>query len=252
MGAAPTGDLQVEGLGLTLGAHRLLDDVDLAVAPGETLAVIGPSGAGKSTLLRCLNQLQRPTSGRVLLDGRDLVADGRDRRSRVDVHRRVGLVFQGFALFPHHTARGNVELAQVRALGRGADEARARADALLERVGLADRAEHRPHELSGGEQQRVAIARALALDPQVLLLDEPTSAIDPERRREVLAVVRDVAVSGVTTVLTTHEMRFAEHAADRVAFLADGRVLEAGSATQVLRDPRHERTRRFLDAVLDA
>ncbi|MDW5595066.1 amino acid ABC transporter ATP-binding protein [Conexibacter stalactiti] len=243
--------LEVTGLSKTFGAREVLADVSFAIEPGETLAVIGPSGAGKSTLLRCINLLERPTAGRVVLDGDELTAHGRSERELAQVRRRVGMVFQSFNLFPHRSALENVVLAQVHALGRGRAEAELRGLELLARVGLSERAANRPRQLSGGEQQRVAIARALALDPALLLLDEPTSAIDPELKREVLAVVRDLVADGMTMVLTTHEMRFAEEAADRVLFMADGRIVEEGAAATVMRAPAHERTRRFLSAVRD-
>jgi len=241
--------LTVEDLGKDFGDRTVLDGVSFSVERGQTVAVIGPSGAGKSTLLRAINLLEPPTRGRVLLAGDDLTAQAHRPRQLPVVRRRVGMVFQGFNLFPHRTALENVVLAQVHALGRDRAQARERAAALLASVGLADRAGNRPSQLSGGEQQRVAIARALALDPEVLLLDEPTSAIDPELKRDVLAVVRDLARAGMTMVLSTHEMRFAEDAADRVLFLADGRLVEEGAAQDVLRRPRHERTQRFLAAV---
>jgi ABC-type polar amino acid transport system ATPase subunit len=241
--------LRIEDLHKSFGDRLVLDGVSLSVARGATVAIIGPSGAGKSTLLRCINLLEHPTAGRVILDGDDLAGHGRRERDLAVVRRRVGMVFQGFNLFPHRTALENVVLAQVHALGRPRDEAVERAHTLLDRVGLAARADNKPRSLSGGEQQRVAIARALALDPQLLLLDEPTSSIDPELKREVLAVIRDVAESGMTMILTTHEMRFAEEAADHVVFMDGGRIVEEGPAATLMVAPTHERTQRFLSAV---
>jgi len=252
--AESTPVLQVESLGMSFGTHRALVDVDLTVTAGEVVGVIGPSGSGKSTLLRCINHLERPTSGRVLIDGA-VIADAQGRepnpRELAALRRQVGMVFQSFNLFPHLTALENVMLGQVRVLGRSKEEARRRGLELLERVGIAEKAHSRPRRCSGGQQQRIAIARALALDPRLMLFDEPTSALDPELGVEVLNVMRELAAEGMTMVVVTHEMHFAEDVADRILFMADGRIVEEGEPRQLLKAPRHERTRRFLRAVLD-
>ncbi|MCW2994245.1 MAG: transporter [Conexibacter sp.] len=246
--------VQVEQLGMRFGTHDAVIGVDLEVAVGEVVAVIGPSGSGRSTMLRCINHLESPTSGRVLIDG-TAIADpgGREPgpRELAALRRQVGMVFQSFNLFPHLTAIENVMIAQVKVLGRTKAEARTRAMQLLERVGIAEKADSRPRRCSGGQQQRIAIARALALEPKLMLFDEPTSALDPELGLEVLAVMRELAKEGMTMIVVTHEMHFAEDVADRVIFMADGRIVEEGTAQQVIRHPREERTRKFLRAVLD-
>jgi len=242
------------------GSHVVLDRLDLAVPRGERLALIGPSGSGKSTILRLVMMLDRPDEGRLLVDGVDawhVVRDGR-RRPAPEAHvravrRRIGMVFQHFHLFPHLSVLRNVTEAPVQVLGLSETEARARATELLGSVGLADKLEARPSQLSGGQAQRVAIARALAMQPEVMLFDEVTSALDPELVGEVLSVLRRLArETDVTMVVVTHQMRFAAEIADRVAFLDHGRVLEQGPPSQVLERPRHERTRTFLKRVLEA
>jgi len=231
-----------------------VDGITLSVAQGEVVAVIGPSGSGKSTFLRCLNHLQPPTSGKVTIDGVSIV-DRPGQHPRANelalLRRKVGMVFQNFNLFPHLTALQNVTLAQVHALGIDKREANERALTLLATVGLADRAGHRPAQCSGGQQQRIAIARALALDPKVVLFDEPTSALDPELGAEVLTVMRDLATSGMTMIVVTHEMGFAEQVADRVVFMDKGAIIEQGAPSEVLRAARHARTKNFLAAVMN-
>lgn len=231
-----------------------LEGINLAVDKGEVVALIGPSGSGKSTFLRCINHLQAPTSGTVSIGG-VTVSDGGGRepsaKELTALRRKVGMVFQSFNLFPTLTALENIELAQVHSLGRSKAEARKRGLDLLERVGLDHRANHYPHECSGGQQQRIAIARAMALDPEVILFDEPTSALDPELGIEVLNVMKEVARAGHTMIVVTHEMHFAEDVADRVVFMADGSIVEEGPPAQVMRAPQHERTKRFLRAVLE-
>ena len=232
-----------EGLVKRYGELTVLDGVDLSVAQGEVVCVIGPSGSGKSTLLRCLNLLERPDAGRVLIDGEEITAPG----APVDALRaRVGMVFQQFNLFPHRTVRDNVMLAPVKVRRVPRAEARRAAEELLARVGLAEKAGEHPSRLSGGQQQRVAIARALAMSPEVMLFDEATSALDPELVGEVLAVMRELAEAGMTMVVVTHEMAFAREAADRVVFMDGGVVVEQGPPAQVLEAPEHERTQRFL------
>lgn len=237
----------VRHLSKSFGNLPVLRDVSLKVETGEKVALLGPSGSGKTTLLRCLNRLERPDAGEIVVDG--ILLD--DSESKVNrVRADVGMVFQRFHLFPHKTALENVALAPelVRKLSR--DEAKRRAEALLEKVGLADKRDAYPFELSGGQQQRVAIARALAMTPKVLLCDEVTSALDPELVAEVLDVLRQLAHEGMTMLLVTHEVRFAEEIADRVLFMDNGQILEEGPPTAVIRNPSHPRTREFLERVL--
>jgi len=241
-----------QNISVHFGEIRAVDDACLDVAQGEVVAVIGPSGSGKSTFLRCFNWLQPPTLGIITVDGSTFVADGKRKPSHsqlMQLRRDVGMVFQSFNLFPHLTAAENIVLAQTQVLRRSRAEARERADELLAKVGLASRADHRPHECSGGQQQRIAIARALAMDPKVMLFDEPTSALDPEVGVEVLNVMRSLANTGMTMLVVTHEMSFAEDVADRVAFMDQGRITELGTAEQVIRNPDNARTRQFLQAV---
>ena len=258
--SAPRTVIQVEGVHKSFGDLHVLKDCDLTVRSGEVAVLVGPSGSGKSTLLRCINQLEEPTAGRVLIDGEvqgyqpDPLPDGRWQKltsAQIAAQRsRIGMVFQRFHLFPHLTALGNVMEApvQVRGLPKAAAEKKARS--LLERVGLADRADHYPSELSGGQQQRVAIARALAMDPELMLFDEPTSALDPELVSEVLTVLKDLAADGMTMVVVTHEMGFAREVADQVVFMDEGRILERGTPEQVIDHPESERLQGFLASVL--
>lgn len=239
------------------GSQRVLDGVALTVRPGEVTVVLGPSGSGKSTLLRVINHLEKPEIGHVSVNG-ELIGVRRHRgrlkelseRAILTQRSRIGFVFQNFNLFPHLTVLDNVAAAPV-ATGRLTKaESRELARDLLDRVGLADRAAAYPRQLSGGQQQRVAIARALALRPGVILFDEPTSALDPELVGEVLAVIKDLAGSGTTLLVVTHEIGFAREVADRVVFMDGGRIVEQGPPEQVLDHPRHERTRDFLSKVL--
>lgn len=229
------------------GENTVLDGVSLSVGRGEMVCLIGASGSGKSTLLRCLNLLEPIDDGAIYLDGEDISEPGRDPRP---VRERIGMVFQSFNLFPHMTAAENVMLAPRRVKGRSREELRPEIDALFSRFGLADRMEHYPDQLSGGQQQRVAIVRALAMRPEVMLFDEITSALDPELVGEVLDVLRQLRVEGMTMVIATHEMGFARELADTVAFLDRGKVLEAGPPEQLFTAPREDRTRRFLSRVL--
>lgn len=246
-----------DNVGKKFGHHEVLKGVDLSVAKGDVTCLLGPSGSGKSTLLRCINHLERIDSGRLYVDG-DLVGyrqEGRilhelDDRSIARQRTKIGMVFQRFNLFPHMTALENVMEAPRRVLKEPAIEARRRATALLEQVGLADKAHHFPAQLSGGQQQRVAIARALAMKPELMLFDEPTSALDPELVGEVLKVMRELAASGMTMVVVTHEMGFAREAADQVVFLDNGVIVEQGTPSEVLGNPQHERTQSFLSRVL--
>ncbi|MFF0777802.1 amino acid ABC transporter ATP-binding protein [Streptomyces sp. NPDC003720] len=239
------------------GAHRVLNGIDLTVRPGEVTVILGPSGSGKSTLLRVINHLEKPEIGYVSING-ELIGVKRqgDRlkelseRAILTQRGRIGFVFQNFNLFPHLTVLDNVAAAPV-ATGRlGKPEARELARELLSRVGLADKTGAYPRQLSGGQQQRVAIARALALRPGVILFDEPTSALDPELVGEVLGVIRDLATSGTTLVIVTHEIGFAREIADQVVFIDSGRIIEQGPPSDVLDNPRLERTRDFLSKVL--
>jgi polar amino acid transport system ATP-binding protein len=239
--------IRAEAIHKQFGDNEVLRGVDLDVAPGEVVCVIGPSGSGKSTLLRCLNLLERPTSGKVFLGDDELTAPG----VSVDaLRRRLGMVFQQFNLFPHRTVLDNVALAPVTVLGRDKGEARADAWELLRQVGLADKAAEHPARLSGGQQQRVAIARALAMKPEAMLFDEVTSALDPELVKDVLAVMRQLAEAGMTMVVVTHEMGFAREVGDRVVFMDEGVIVEEGIPAEVLGAPKAERTRRFLSRVL--
>ena len=242
----------LEGLSKHFGAHRVLENIDLDVAQGEVLAIIGPSGSGKSTLLRCINYLEKPDGGMITVGKLKLDATQEPRKAQLrELRNTVGMVFQSFNLFPHMSVLRNVSLPQERVLGRSRAEAEERALQLLERVGLADKATQYPDRCSGGQQQRIAIARSLALDPQVMLFDEPTSALDPELGLEVLAVMRELAESGMTMLVVTHEMGFAENVSDTVMIMADGRIIEKGPSKEVMRNPQEERTKRFLRAVHD-
>jgi polar amino acid transport system ATP-binding protein len=240
--------LRLEGVEKSFGALHVLRGIDLAVAKGEVVCVLGPSGSGKSTLLRCINLLEPPNAGRILLEGKEITGEG--GRGDIDyVRRRVGLVFQQFNLFPHKKAIENVSLAQRTVLERDEKEAREKSAALLERVGLGDKLEEYPERLSGGQQQRVAIARALAMDPRVMLFDEVTSALDPELIKEVLDVMRELADEGMTMIVVTHEMGFARDVGDRVVFMDEGVIVEQGRPRDVIDKPKQERTRRFLGLV---
>ncbi|GAA4992978.1 amino acid ABC transporter ATP-binding protein [Pseudonocardia tropica] len=241
--------LEVAGLVKTYGERVVLRGIDLTVAEHEVVTLIGASGSGKSTLLRCVDLLEDIDDGRILLDGTD-VSD--PRADDAAARRRMGVVFQSYNLFPHMTALQNVALAPRVVHGVPADDADGRARALLDRVGLDGFAGAYPERLSGGQQQRVAIARALAVQPRLLLLDEITSALDPELVGEVLEIVRELARDGVTILMATHEMGFARQVADRVCFLDEGVVLESGPPEQVLGDPVEERTRRFLARIIAA
>jgi polar amino acid transport system ATP-binding protein len=234
------------------GALTVFEKIDLEVKTGEVLAIIGPSGSGKSTLLRCINYLEQPNEGILRVGPVTLNASQPVSRAELSaLRRRVGMVFQSFNLFPHMTVLRNVSLAQERVLGRSREEADERSIKLLKRVGLEDKASQYPSRCSGGQQQRIAIARALALDPEVMLFDEPTSALDPELGLEVLSVMRELADSGMTMVVVTHEMGFAENVSDTVMIMADGQIVEKGPSKDVMRNPQMERTQRFLRAVHD-
>jgi polar amino acid transport system ATP-binding protein len=240
--------LRIERLTKSFGKHVVLRDVDLAVGKHEVIALIGASGSGKSTLLRCVNLLESIDAGRIVLDGVDITTAG-DVNA---VRRRIGIVFQSFNLFPHMSVLRNVTLAPHDVLRLSRKEADAQAIALLSRFGLADKVHDYPDRLSGGQQQRVAIVRALAMQPELILFDEVTSALDPELVGEVLDVIRELAAGGMTMVLATHEMSFARDIANRVCFLDEGRILEQGPPDEIFTSPREPRTREFLERVIAA
>ena len=235
--------VSIQHLGKTFGETQVLRDVNIDIQKGEVVVVLGPSGSGKSTMLRCVNLLEKPTSGHIYIEGQEITAP----HTNVDkLREHVGMVFQQFNLFPHLTAKKNVMLAQVKVLKRSKQEAERIALEKLERVGLADRADYLPAQLSGGQQQRVAIARALAMDPHVMLFDEATSTLDPELVRGVLDVMRELAEAGMTMLVVTHEMGFARDVADRVIFMEDGVVVEEGTPEEVFDHPKHNRTKDFI------
>jgi polar amino acid transport system ATP-binding protein len=241
--------LELDGVWKSFDGKVVLAGVDLTVQDHEVVCLIGPSGSGKSTLLRCINLLEPVDDGRVLLQGEEITAPDVDDDA---VRRRIGLVFQSFNLFPHRTVLDNVTLAPRKVLRLSRADAEARARVLLARFGLADKASEHPDRLSGGQQQRVAIVRSLAMEPEVLLLDEVTSALDPELVGEVLDVIRELRSEGMTMVIATHEMGFAREIADHVHFLDEGRIVEAGTPAELFESPREERTRRFLRRLVEA
>ena len=229
------------------GAVHALNDCSLDIRKGEVVAIIGPSGSGKSTLLRSLNLLERPTSGAIFFDGADLAG----KSVNIDLHRqKMGMVFQHFNLFPHKTVLQNITMAPVTLKKKTAAAAKEQAMALLARIGLSDKADEYPNMLSGGQKQRIAIVRALAMDPEVMLFDEPTSALDPEMVGEVLDLMRDLARDGMTMAVVTHEMGFAREVADRVVFMADGKILEEGAPADIFDHPKDPRLQDFLSKVL--
>ncbi|GAA1809582.1 amino acid ABC transporter ATP-binding protein [Agromyces neolithicus] len=256
-GADATPMVLAESVSKSFGSNEVLKDISLEVKRGEVLCLVGPSGSGKSTFLRCINHLERVSSGRLSVDGQ-LVGyrDGGEKiyemhpKDAAKQRRDIGMVFQRFNLFPHMTALENVMEAPVQVKGVSKAQAKARAHELLARVGLAERADYYPAHLSGGQQQRVAIARALAMDPKLMLFDEPTSALDPELVGEVLDVMKNLAASGMTMIVVTHEMGFAREVADTLVFMDGGVVVETGDPREVLANPQRERTRAFLSKVL--
>lgn len=249
--------VKTEDLHVSFGKSHILKGVSLETLRGEVVCILGPSGAGKSTYLHCLNRLERPDFGKIYLEDK-LIFDYENGVNKAPLHRReintalleLGMVFQRFNLFPHKTALENVMLAPVHVRKIGEKEAREKAAALLERVGLGDRQNAWPSQLSGGQQQRVAIARALAMEPRIMLFDEPTSALDPELVGEVLAVMKNLAESGMTMIVVTHETGFAREVADTVVFMYQGEILEKGSAEKIFSYADHKRTRQFLQSVL--
>lgn len=239
--------LVLRGVRKRFGDHEVCKGIDLEVAEGEMVCLIGASGSGKSTLLRCMNLLEPVDDGTIHLDGVDISEPGFDPQP---VRQKIGIVFQSYNLFPHMTAAENVMLAPRRVLGRSRDDLRPKVTQLFSRFGLGDRMQHYPDQLSGGQQQRVAIIRALAMEPQIMLFDEITSALDPELVGDVLDVLRDLRGQGMTMVLATHEMGFARELADKVCFLDAGRILEQGTAEDIFANPREDRTKAFLSRVL--
>jgi ABC-type polar amino acid transport system ATPase subunit len=246
--------VQMHKLNKSYGSFHVLKDIDLHIQSGEVVVIIGASGSGKSTLIRCVNGLEHFGEGRLVVDGIELMPSldgfGTSRKELAEIRREVGMVFQHFNLFPHKTVLENVMLAPVRVRRWPHARAEATARKLLERVGLRDQVDKYPSQLSGGQQQRVAIARSLAMEPRLMLFDEPTSALDPEMVGEVLEVMRELARSGMTMMIVTHEMGFAREVADRVIYMDHGRVLEQGQPGTIFDHPSHERTRAFLSRVL--
>ena len=241
--------LLLEDVYKSFGENEVLKGIDLTVEPHEVVCLIGASGSGKSTLLKCVNLVEPIDSGRVVVDGEEITAQGVDANR---IRRRIGIVYQSFNLFPHMTVLRNITLAPREALGTDRAEAEKNARALLERFGLLDKQDEYPDRLSGGQQQRVAIVRALAMRPHLMLLDEVTSALDPELVAEVLAVIKELAREGMTMLIATHEMGFARDIADRVCFLDAGRILEQGRPERIFTAPEHTRTRQFLGRIIEA
>ena len=241
-----SGVINVNGLTKKFGSTDVLNGIDLAVKSGEVLVIIGPSGSGKSTLLRCLNLLEKPSSGVVRILDLEITAKGFDLPT---LRKKVGMVFQSFNLFPHMTVLQNVMEGPKTVLKLSDEDSRKRATLLLKKVGVDNHADKKPAKISGGQQQRVAIARALAMEPQVMLFDEPTSSLDPELRAEVLDVMRTLASEGMTMVVVTHEMEFARGVADRIVFMDEGKIVEEGVPKDVLGSPKTERLRSFLQTV---
>ena len=238
--------IDIKNLHKSFGDHEVLKGIDLHINPQEVVVIIGPSGSGKSTLLRCMNLLEVPTSGSVVVDGMNLTGDADINKAREE----IGMVFQRFNLFPHMTVLKNITLAPMKVRNISKDEAEKTARELLGRVGLADKADAFPPQLSGGQQQRVAIARALAMKPKVMLFDEPTSALDPEMVNEVLDVMKNLANEGMTMAVVTHEMGFAREVGDRLLFVDGGKIIEQGDPKEVFEHPKEERTKLFLSKVL--
>ena len=239
--------VKVSNLHKSFGDLHVLRGIDIEISEGEVVCVIGPSGGGKSTFLRCLNRLEEVTDGEIIVDDTKITDPKTDINK---IRERIGMVFQSFNLFSHLTVKKNIMLAPVELKKCTKEQAEQRAIELLKRVGLEDKAEAYPHQLSGGQQQRVAIARALAMDPDIMLFDEPTSALDPEMVGEVLLVMKELAKGGMTMIVVTHEMGFAKDVADRVLFIADGKICEQGPPEELFGSPQQERTKDFLNSVL--
>ena len=239
--------IKVKGLCKSFGDNQVLRDIDYTIKQGEKIVIVGPSGSGKSTFLRCLNLLEKPTSGQIIFEGEDITS-AHKRLNKI--RQKMGMVFQNFNLFPHLTIRGNITLAPTQLKVMTKKEADDRADALLTRIGLMDKAGTYPNMLSGGQKQRIAILRALAMNPDVMLFDEPTSSLDPEMVGEVLALMKDLAADGMTMVVVTHEMGFAREVATKVLFMDGGKILEEAEPEQFFTSPQHPRLVDFLSKVL--
>ena len=237
--------IEIKGLFKSFGDHEVLKGIDQNVEEGEVLCIVGPSGSGKSTMLRCINRLEEPTAGEIYIDGEAVTEDNIDA-----MRTKMGMVFQSFNLFPHKSVLDNLTMGPINVKKANKKESEEKALKLLERVGLAEKAEEFPRNLSGGQQQRVAIARALAMDPEVMLFDEPTSALDPEMVGEVLDVMKSLAKEGMTMIVVTHEMGFAKEVADKVIFMDGGYIVEQGTPDEVLNHPQMDRTKDFLSKVL--
>ncbi|MCJ0565296.1 amino acid ABC transporter ATP-binding protein [Enterococcus cecorum] len=241
--------ISVQNLVKKYGNNTVLNDISISIKEGDVVCIIGPSGSGKSTFLRCLNKLEEPTSGDIVIDGAHLM----DKNTDINlVRQHIGMVFQHFNLFPHLTVLENIILAPMDVKKASRDEAEKNAIRLLDKVGLADKKDMKPDNLSGGQKQRVAIARALAMNPDIMLFDEPTSALDPEMVGDVLNVMKDLAKQGMTMVIVTHEMGFAKEVANRVLFTDGGKILEDGTPQQIFENPQNERTKDFLNKVLNS
>lgn len=239
--------IRVNNLHKSFEKNEVLKGINEHIEKGEVVVVIGPSGSGKSTFLRCLNLLEVPTSGEIIFEGKNIT----DKKVDINkIREKMGMVFQQFNLFPHKTVLDNLTIAPIKVKGVSKADAEKKAKELLDRVGLLNKADAYPSSLSGGQKQRIAIARALAMDPDVMLFDEPTSALDPEMVGEVLNVMKELAKEGMTMVVVTHEMGFAREVADRVVFMADGVIVEQGSAKEIINNPQHDRTKKFLKKVL--
>lgn len=239
--------IQCRGVNKWFGHFQVLCDISVDVLPREVVVIIGPSGSGKSTFIRCINRLEEHQEGQIVVDGIEL---SHDVRNIAAIRREIGMVFQQFNLFPHLTAMQNITLAPIKVRGWKKDRAEAKARELLERVGIPEQANKYPGQLSGGQQQRVAIARALAMEPKIMLFDEPTSALDPEMIKEVLDVMKELAISGMTMLCVTHEMGFAREVADRVVFFDQGRIVEQGTPATFFENAQHPRTKLFLSQIL--
>lgn len=239
--------IEVRHLGKSFGTHEVLKDIDFSVNKGEVVCIIGPSGSGKSTLLRCINLLEKPSSGQIIYNGQNILDDGTDIYK---YRTKLGMVFQQFNLFNNHTVLSNCTVGQMKVLKRSREEAAKTAMKYLEVVGMEQYINARPKQLSGGQKQRVAIARALSMDPDVMLFDEPTSALDPEMVGEVLKVMKELAETGLTMLVVTHEMGFAREVADRVVFMENGVIAEEGAPEKIFNNPSQERTREFLKRTL--
>ena len=240
--------IKVENLKKSFGENEIIKGISFSVNKGEVLGIIGPSGSGKSTILRCVSQLENVSGGSISICGLPLVTDGvySDKKLRHEITLKSGLVFQNFNLFPHYSVLQNVVEPQIRVLRKSREEATAKAEELLKRIGLGERMKNYPCELSGGQQQRVSIARALAMEPQVLLFDEPTSALDPELTGEILAVIKELAAEKMTMVVVTHEMAFARDISTKIIFMDGGVIVEEGQPSEVINNPKTERTKAFL------